>query len=582
MEEFCSRLTESFSQITIKLVVPYSVFLTSALLIPFLRDSLYAFPMMSSKRKRPDPSLLDDILLGIEFPRCAVCELDWFLDDEDDDPEKKHFKLIPMPSCKCSTTLIYEPLDFKFSTLPEPSNLGTELVQRYCISEKVKKYNRKGMCKCCLATFVKTADDVIEHDYKSETQPNQKFSVGGRCVICHQRFTPRSLATLNGNGNQTKEMQEWFSSIKNTMDWIHYRKKLYRQLKLKNYDTQLFQEYPPLVSWLETTDGNDSDGCFSEDECKELLVRSENQVRRNGVIAPENGEIKRHLLEKDPLFKQECEDYEYIRTMSQTKEGRIELGIESNDDSDGSEQLKRDEMMARQLQEMERRISGPKKREGIHKFFERGSKSSKRATPRPKGAINHLPDKLSDSGIKKFLKPKSNIERSILSDSDDSSIVVKVSPNKMKAQAILLEDDSAPKKQPSSSQKSSIITLLDDSSDEEQYVGIASSTRDQSVESDWCTDNERQLGQKRQDRRAAGTSKSSILDPTVHVLDDTSDTDIPISLTSQVETSVDENDVKLIMEMGFTSNEAKRALRKANHDRILAMNILVDEEEKKI
>jgi NACalpha-BTF3-like transcription factor len=45
---------------------------------------------------------------------------------------------------------------------------------------------------------------------------------------------------------------------------------------------------------------------------------------------------------------------------------------------------------------------------------------------------------------------------------------------------------------------------------------------------------------------------------------------------------VDENDVKLIMEMGFTSNEAKRALRKANHDRILAMNILVDEKEKKI
>jgi NACalpha-BTF3-like transcription factor len=553
---------------------------------------------MSSKRKQPDPSLLDDILLGIEFPRCTVCELDWFLDDDEKgDQEKKHHNLIPMPTCKCSSTLIYEPLEYKFTDLPEPNQLGSELVQRYCIPEKVKKYNRKGMCKGCLETFVRTADDVIEHDYMSDTQPNQKFSVGGRCVICHQRFTPRSLAALNGNrnGNQTKEMQEWFNSIKNTIDWIHYRKKLYRQLKLRNYDIQISQEYPSLVSWLETRDGNDSDDCFSEDECKQLLLvnSSKYQPRRDGVIAPENGEIKRQLLEKDPLFKQECEDYEYIRIKSQTKEGRRELGIESDDENnDGSEQLKRDEMIAIELQQLERRVSGPKKRHSIEKFLERVSPSSKKAARRRKREIDpsSVPYKASDSGIKKFLKHQPNVERSILSDSDDSSIDVKISPNKKKTQEILLlEDDSASKEQ-APAPKSSIITLLDDSSDEEQHVSKVNSSRDQPVGSDdMFIDLECQMGQKCQDGRPTletngntnVTSESCTLDPDVHVLDDTSDTDMPKS-TSRVGNSLNENDVKLIMEMGFTSNEAKRALRRANHDRILAMNILVDEEEKKM
>lgn len=548
---------------------------------------------MSLRRKQPDPSLLDDILLGIEFPRCTVCELDWFLDDEEESLEKKCRNLIPMPSCKCSCTLIYEPLEFRFNTLPEPNDLGSELVQRFCIN--VKRYNRKGMCKGCLETFVRTADDVLEHDYMSDTQPNQKFSVGGRCVICHQRFTPRSLAALNGKGDPTKEMQEWFNSIRNTIDWIHYRKKMHRQLKLRDYDCQLFQEeFPSLVSWLQATDANDSDDCFSDDECKQLLVNSENHGRRFGVIAPENGEIKRHLLEKDPLFKQECEDYEYIQAKSQTKEGRRELGIESDDDENttnknnndgGLEQLKRDEMIARELQQLERRVSGPKKRDSIEKFLERVSPSSKKAARRRKIETAPLPNKVSDSGIKKFLKQKSNIERSILSDSDDSSIVVKISPRKKKTQEILSVEDDSKSKQQALPQKSAIITLLDDSSDEEQLVDKIYTSIVQMIGSDRLRDLAHLSGQKNHDSpKRNGTSESSALriDPDVHILDDTSDIDMLPSTTSPVGKSLNENDVKLIMEMGFTSNEAKRALRRANHDRLLAMNILVDEENQKL
>lgn len=547
---------------------------------------------MSLRRKQPDPSLLDDILLGIEFPRCIVCELDWFLDDEEESLEKKCHNLIPMPSCKCSCTLIYEPLEFRFNTLPEPNDLGTELIQRFCIPEKVKRYNRKGMCKGCLETFVRTADDVIEHDYMSDTQPNQKFSVGGRCVICHQRFTPRSLAALNGKGDPTKDMQEWFNSIQNTIDWIHYRKKMQRQLQLKfrDCDGPLVQEFPPLVSWLQSTDANDSDDCFSDDECKQLLVNSENQGRRNGLIAPENGEIKSHLLEKDPLFKQECEDYEYIQAKSQTKEGRRELGIESDDDEnnyndvDRLEQLKRDEMMARELQQLERRVSGPKKRDSIEKFLERMSPSSKRSARRRKRELGLLPNESSDSGIKKFLKQKSNIERSILSDSDDSSIVVKISPSRKKTKEVVLVEDDSKLKQQAVPQQSSIITLLDDSSDEEQQVDKAHISRVQSIGSERFGDG-CQSGQKSQDSpNRNGTSKSFTVraDPDVHILDDASDRDMLPSSTSPVGKSLNEDDVKLIMEMGFTSNEAKRALRRANYDRLLAMNILVDEENQKL
>lgn len=510
---------------------------------------------MPHKRKQPDPALLEDILLRIKFPRCSVCELDWFLDGDGSLYEKCK-RLLPMPPCKCTSVFISKSLDCKLDDIPNKDHLGKYFVQQYCIPDNLKRVNRICMCNSCLENFIRTSDDVIEHDYMSETQPNQKFSVGGRCVICQQRFTPRSLASIRNYNHTTDEMTDFLNCIQYTIEWIGNRKRLLRRMKQSDDSPETLYEYSAVNNWLRGTDGNESDECFSEDEIMVDITKS--QHRRDGVIAPESGEMKQHLLERDPLFKQECEDFEYIQQMSRTKEGRLELGIESDEhgqDLMDLDQLKRDEAMARKLQRLEHRVAGPRSRESITRFLEIVPMQSKIAsTQNKKESVTHE-IKVLDSGIKKFLFPKPAKCEIVLSDSDDSfSITVENTQTEMNNNAsrgVLIPTTSS---------------LLQDSSNDKY-------DKDYSSQHDVLLKTKNAHGSEVQQKHRKSSSASEI-----HLLDDSSEEEKEEKIpTISIKEQHNESDVNMIMQMGFSVGDAKRALQMANYNRILAINILLDE-----
>lgn len=392
-------------------------------------------------QNEPDPLLLETLLHNLKFPRCCVCDLGWFEellenDDDDDDDhvvvQEEEYKLlmttrcknlIPLPRCSCTTTLLTNDIgpnnsNYKFTgdeythLLEEArsrkdgthvhwwySHIRERLVETYCYQDNFQKYNHTAMCKQCLYTFVSSSEDVIEHDYMSETQPNMKFSVGGKCPCCRRKFTARSLNSLvqsvkkkeeegeedhnengcsgggGGGGRDGRMMEQWVEHNVNTILFLKFAKQLKKILASSEATavggttkndmlSQQCTKQPSLdimERWIHDEEEHLSDDCFSDHEMMmdggslAACSRSGKHQRRVGVriIPPDEGEIRKHLLEKDPKFRQECEDLEYIQQMASTVEGRRALGMESplkHRNVDSNTQLEQDELFARKLQ----------------------------------------------------------------------------------------------------------------------------------------------------------------------------------------------------------------------------------------
>jgi UBA/TS-N domain. len=390
-------------------------------------------------QNEPDPLLLETLLRNLKFPRCCVCDLGWFEDllenDDDDDHvvvQEEEYKLlmttrcknlIPLPRCSCTTTLLTNEIvpnnnnNNKFPTTSSSSDeykhlleearsrkdgtnvhwysdIHERLVETFCYQDNFQKYNHAAMCKQCLYTFVSSSEDVIEHDYMSETQPNMKFSVGGKCPCCRRKFTARSLNALvqsvkkkeeedhneNGcsGGKDAQMMEKWVEHNVNTILFLKFAKQLKKILASSEATAVggttkndiLWQESTKRPSldimerWIHDEEEHLSDDCFSDHEMTMMMdggslaacSRSSKHQRRVGVriIPPDEGEIRKHLLEKDPKFRQECEDLEYIKQMASTVEGRRALGMESplkhSCDAVSNTQLEQDELFARKLQ----------------------------------------------------------------------------------------------------------------------------------------------------------------------------------------------------------------------------------------
>jgi hypothetical protein len=355
-----------------------------------------------SQAHEPDPQLLETLLQTLKFPRCCVCDLGWFeeyllADDvvvtesrtvnEDDLLVTKCKDLIPLPRCSCTTTLMtnaFTSEEYKqFLEQSTSNSIGHHnyslicelLLEKFCYQDNFQKYYNTAMCKQCLYAFVSSSEDVIEHDYMSETQPNIKFSVGGKCPCCRRKFTARSLHSLvqsikkdgdNHKGGNAGMMLEWVQHNANTIKFIKFAKKLKRILvssagTAKTNTATTAQECGQVVldimdRWIHDTEEHLSDDCFSDHEMESVTIcpALEKNQRRGGIriIAPDAGEIRKDLLEKDPKFRQECEDLEYIQKMSSTAEGRRALGIESPPRKckvPNNKQLEQDEQFARKL-----------------------------------------------------------------------------------------------------------------------------------------------------------------------------------------------------------------------------------------
>jgi len=236
-------------------------------------------------------------LLSLRMPRCSLCGLDWFNDFEDEEGRirikdeignndelltLKCRNLLPLPQCKCETSLLdtslstfeNDPLhskaligvakeieNIKDCVLEDHTNSQVNaekiiniLIEKYCQSEltklSLKHYRKKAMCKDCLLPFMKASNDVIEHDYRSNSQNNPKFSVVVKCTCCLIRFNARALETsksymytyqdevpTNGRrlakGCQEHERREWFENVKGTIQFVEETKRLKKILLRK-------------------------------------------------------------------------------------------------------------------------------------------------------------------------------------------------------------------------------------------------------------------------------------------------------------------------------------------------------------
>ena len=619
--------------------------------------------MPSSSRKRgrkeedPDCSLLQDLLLSIKFPRCSVCELGWFDDDDDGDDiivqDKSNSnddqllwkckKLLPLPYCNCTTTLLTnsDSIDNVFSGTElnrilqqtrrlDEGQIMALLTNKFCIKECFKKCNNTAMCSECINSFVTSSNDVIEHDYMSETQPNVKFSVGGKCPCCRKKFSARSLNALLGKGKRSSsqeiEMVEWISNVKNTIQFVGFAKKLKSIIRSKlsddassNSSTCIPKQ--TLKKWMDDTEEHLSDECFSDCE----VVEPTKRPLTSGYLAPAAGELKQDLLQKDPLFRQECEDLEYIKQLSSTKEGRRELGIEEpapkQRKTKEETQMEKDERMARELED---ELNGrrPKRKSPILDFFQKGTdgcngkSQSGGSTPgsTPSSIPFRKPRKVQDLGIQKYLRNK--LVRT--SDSEDSDVILR--PLNAPTHTIDDKKEKTPPPPPTpSKQQTDTIEILDSDDDNCARVPILSvsknakvgdrkentsvesdSKNDTSSNGDWskpsksnkpsstkaevlCINSDDDSmplqtppNEIAKESRASSPAKASPLRfRKVNNLD--SDLAMGNPPDRAGETKINENSIICMQRMGFSRNECMRSLKEADNDSELAANILLNE-----
>ena len=165
-------------------------------------------------------------VLSLSFPRCSVCDTDWYNykeDAEDEDtkmPPKiaatesrkrkrntsttrqrpSHYTLYPMPKCQCSTRLAV-PHNINLPIPPSSSkdtNKNKEESPTNTLSKiSTHTFSNLAMCKCCLQKSLRTSNEIVTHDYRQshikDGQPDVKFTVDTKCTICSQKFLPRQL-----------------------------------------------------------------------------------------------------------------------------------------------------------------------------------------------------------------------------------------------------------------------------------------------------------------------------------------------------------------------------------------------------
>ena len=594
------------------------------------------------KEEEPDRSLLQDLLLTIKFPRCSVCELGWFDDDDDDDDDAitvqqdkttddylllKCKNLVPLPHCNCAMTLLTDAdgLDKVFSSaelnhILEQSKQMDEgqitklLTNKFCIKKGFKRCRNTAMCSECIHSFISSADDVIEHDYMSDAQPNIKFSVGGKCPCCRKKFSARSLNALVGERGKShgKEMMEWIRNVKSTIQFVGFAKQLKGILRSKlsdnangsNLGTSADEQGQTMKKWMDDTEEHLSDDCFSD---WEPTKRSRIAAY---VVAPAAGELKQDLLQKDPLFRQECEDFEYIKQMARTVEGRRELGMEGFAQkprkSEKDVQLEDDERMARDLED---KINGrkPSKKSPIRDFFQKEREGAAKiqsdvSTPGSSSLTRGKKKKRLDSSIKKFLLklPES-------SDSEDSAALSAPSkkPNKHIGENQKGKVEPLPSIQPRAfSKQSATIEILDSDEDDSDGGPVVLVSKDSRCKE---TDSGKRSIEKEKDEGSI-SSNSSTCKPEILVICSDDDDAIPqVSTSDKVsndrsrsssfarsssvafnkvngterteEAAMHENSMKDMQQMGFGREDCLRALKQADNDSDTAVNVLLDERQ---
>ncbi|GFH60375.1 hypothetical protein CTEN210_16851 [Chaetoceros tenuissimus] len=401
--------------------------------------------MPSSKSTRDaDPSLLKD-LLAIKFPRCAVCDVLYAQDDDDeieiqeDKQSDEHYfnlaqKLIPLAECKCTCKMISCTIDdddmFTSAELSrilkqfqnfDESAIVSLLINKFCHANNIKTCKGVAFCKACFDKSVEVSDEVIEHDYRSESQPNQKFSINFKCPFCKKLYTKNFIRNLRKGDRMSEakqmEIMQMRGVYKNTMQFVGFKKKVRNILKQTCSDEKDRLQgvsdatRNTVLEWVNDDDVQDSDDCFSDTDVGYVQSKPRH-------IETTPGELKEYLMQQCPHFRQEQEDRIFAEKLQRESEGF------SNDHKASAEQAPSeadDAALAKKLQSEYIAKSKGQKKSPILDFLVKGPN----ITDTSNGKSSKCTRVRLEESSKRKEKPKEGIQKfltDILSkpDSDDS------------------------------------------------------------------------------------------------------------------------------------------------------------------
>ena len=312
----------------------------------------------------PSPQYADvtdevDDVLGLTFPRCCVCDTGWYdaieVGDATGQNKKRkrnrsrssHDMLLPMPVCKCTTKLVLP------SSVPRNIYSDKECSDPTATLFQIKTltFPNLAICKTCLERRIKASSEVTVHDYRQEHIPNGqqnvKFTVEPDCVQCKRKSMLRVLEKLlasNGEPSQPRAVGKgktdnvkWSDAIKSTIDvvgWVKReirRDRRNRRMKERMENTTLENNEQRKTLW-ETLkeDGNgSSDDCYScssgEFSDNEMDTRRKEPHR----VESAKGELAKYLAEKDPKFKQELEDEQFVKKLAEEEEQERQTAVKT-------------------------------------------------------------------------------------------------------------------------------------------------------------------------------------------------------------------------------------------------------------
>ena len=351
-------------------------------------------------------------LLSLENPTCQICAEDIHeLNANNDNCASCHdnhepstaavanqrhkVRLVPMPHCKCRTTLAS--MHVRPSELPlppsldsvnttaadQPSFLQQLLNSQPCLSGDIPRHKRMGAftarkpptityshlttCTECLPQWTKSSNDVQRYTYNDDPQGNEMcFTNDVRCAQCQRVFAKRTVDRLlmesggGGNGGNggaakegaggrsSKEEDEWTRSVEYTARVVAWADgvKAWARRELMNGDADsngrgdAEQQLTPEQSHLRSV-------LLSVIRDRTAPSLGEDGVHRQEV---QHGEMKRELMQRDPKFAQEVEDEEYVRKLAEEEEREAE--------EERRRRQEADERMARELHDAEREGGG--------------------------------------------------------------------------------------------------------------------------------------------------------------------------------------------------------------------------------
>jgi hypothetical protein len=253
--------------------------------------------------------------------------------------------------------------------------VGIKKLEKQIHPMDICQRNHHAMCGPCLEGFLAVDGDVIDYEYRSEAQPNVKYSVQLKCPVCSKKFLVRNMDKMlkivkDDNAVKSKDLEEWWTSVEGTFNFLKNTKKIRRRWRKKYkaaeaqgdgvVDNKVASTLPSRASsvkkWLDDT--LSSDDCFS---CIDEPQEENQHTHRIGLVPGELHDFYRTESEKVSQARtqarktQEEQDSLFVQEKLKTREGRKELGMATDSDLEEMEREREqrekvDAALARQIQ----------------------------------------------------------------------------------------------------------------------------------------------------------------------------------------------------------------------------------------